>query len=176
MWMQGKHADDIIRIRVVPTTIRRSVIDGQQLNELHARSHSPVHKTLEVAKIAHAVGVLATQREHRNGHTSCPPRFFGQPQMTTIKHQHLSVRNLVCISIDRIDGHKAVFALFPSYQFVGLTIHHHIFIFYRHEPTLGIDRQHPLAITRILHRQIATGVPRPDSGVRTTDSHQLSWH
>ena len=96
VWMQGKHADDIVGIGVVPTTIRRGIVDRQYLDELHTCSYGPIYHAAQIAKIAHAIRVFTTQRKDRNGHTGSTPRLFSQTQMTTIEYQHLAVGNLVC--------------------------------------------------------------------------------
>ena len=94
--------------------------------------------------------------------------------MSAKEHQHLTVGNLTRIPINVIDRHETVVALLPGHQFMGMAIYHHIFIFYRQQPPLGIDAQHPFAIARILHRQITAGVPRANGRMGTTDSHDLS--
>ena len=60
VWVQGKARCDVIGIGVVPAAVGGGVVDGQQLDHLHARSHSPVHHVAQVAEVAHAPGVLAT--------------------------------------------------------------------------------------------------------------------
>ncbi len=188
MRMQGKHADDVVRIGVVPAAVSSRIVDGQQLDDLHARGNSPVDEATQVAEIAHAVGMLAAQRKHGNGHTGSPPRLFGQPQVTAVEHQHLAIGNLVageCLltvgyrlltDSQRPVAHRdgAVVAFLPGHEFMGLTVYHHIFIFYRQQPPLRIDAQHPFAVAGILHRQVTAGVPRADGRMRTADGYLLT--
>ena len=86
--------------------------------------------------------------------------------MTAMQHQHLSVLDL--------GSYHAVVALLPLQQLVALLVDDHIFIFYRQQPSLGIDREHPLVPAGILHLQIAAGTPRADGRMTATDRHHLS--
>ena len=95
--------------------------------------------------------------------------------MTAMKHQHLTIRDFIHIPISKVYRYKAIIPLLPSHQLMGLGIHYYIFIFYRQQPSLSIDRQHPFAIAGILHRQITTGAPRTNSRMRATHSGKLSW-
>ena len=42
--MQGESGNDVIGIGVAPRTGSGGIIDGQQLDDLHPRSHSPINK------------------------------------------------------------------------------------------------------------------------------------
>ena len=110
--------------------------------------------------------MLRAQREDGNHHTGGPPGLLAQPQMTTVQHQHLTVLDL--------GVNSAVVALLPLQQLVALLVHDYIFIFYRQQPSLGVDREHPLVPAGILHLQIAAGAPRADGRMTAADSHHLS--
>ena len=142
------------------------VVDRQRLYELHASSHGPVHQSLQVAEVAHAKAVLATQREYGNHHAGSPPQLLAQAQVAAVQHQHLSVNDF--------EGDGTVVAFLPRQQLVRLGVHHHIFIFYRLLPAQGVHREHPLALTGIVHLQVAAGAPRADGGMASTYRHHLS--
>ena len=164
--MKRKSTDNIIRTRIHPLVADGRIVDGQHLNELHTRSHSPIHQAAQVAKVAHTIGMPAAQREHGNHHTSGAPRLFAQAQLVAVEHQHLSVFHFV--------AHTAVVAFLPLQQRVALFVDHHILIFNRHQPSQRIDGQHPFVLTHILHELIARSTPRAQRRMGTTDSHSLS--
>ena len=177
--MQGKRADDVIGIRVMPAPVSRGVVDGQQLDDLHASHDGPVDKAAQVAKVTHTKAMFRTQRKHRNSDTCRPPRLLSQSQMTAMQHQHLTVRQLpanvpvdvpvnipvpVNVPVDvpvnvPVDVNLPIIAFFPGFEFMSSGIYHHIFIFYRKFPTKGIHRKHPFALACIVHQQITTGTP-----------------
>ena len=80
MRMEGKGRDDVIRIRVAPGVAGRRIIDGQQLNGLHACSYCPVDHSAKITEIAHTIRMLASKRENRHHDSSCSPHLFLQSQ------------------------------------------------------------------------------------------------
>ena len=146
--------------------VRRGIVDRQQLDNLHARCHRPVHKASEVAKVAHTIAVFTTQGEDGHTDTSQSPRGFTEAQGFTIEHQHLTISQFI--------GNNAVVTLFPRHECMRRSVHHHIFIFDGHQPAQGIDRQHPLAIAHIVHQLVARRVPRTNGRMTATDGHSLS--
>ena len=86
--------------------------------------------------------------------------------MATMQHQHLTVLD--------VSGDGTIVALLPLQQLMALLVDDHIFIFYRQQPALGIDREHPLVTTGIVHLQIAAGAPRTDGRMAATDCHHLA--
>ena len=147
--------------------VRRGVVDGQQLDDFHTRCHCPVYKALEVAKVAHTIAVLTAQGKDRHTDTCQSPRGFAEAQGFAIEHQHLSVSEFL--------GDNTVITLFPRHERMCCSVHHHIFIFYRHQPPQGIDRQHPLAIAHIVHQLVARRVPRANGRMTATDGNSLTF-
>ena len=164
--MQGVDTHDVIRIGVVPLVVGGGVVDRQRLNHLHATSHRPIDQPAQVAKVAHTVAVLTAQREHGDGDARHTPRLFAEPEGRSILHHHLSVGHIAV--------HHAVVAFLPGHDAVGLTVHHHIFIFHRHQPSQGIHRQHPFVLSGILQRQVVGGIPGAYRRMAATDGHLLA--
>ena len=98
MGMQGKVAHQVVGTRVRPLVAQRSIVDWQQLDDFHARSHRPVDETAQVAEVAHAIAMLATQRKNGNADTSQSPRLLTETQRVAIEHQHFAV---VHFDVDR---------------------------------------------------------------------------
>ena len=135
----------------MPAAVGRRVVDRQQLDDLHARSHSPVYHAAQVAEVAHAPGVLAAKGKDGNDHAGGPPRFLPKSQQSAVTDAHLTVGQLVV--------QHTVVAILPHQQLVSLVVDHHIFIFQRQPYGIQIDGEQPVALADILHTQIAHGAP-----------------
>ena len=166
MRMEGKATRDIVRTRVGPLVAIGGVVDGQHLDDLHARRHGPVDQAAQVAKVTHSIAVLRTQREHRHGDPRQPPRLLAKAQLAAVEHQHLTVGKLIT--------QHPVIAFLPLQQGMGRGVDHHIFILDGHQPAHGVDREHPLVLSDILHQLVAAGVPRADGRMTATDCHGLT--
>ena len=68
--MQGIDADAVVGIRVLPCAGDGGIIDGEHLQHALPSHGHPIHKLLQIAKIAHSKTALRAQREHGN-HRSC---------------------------------------------------------------------------------------------------------
>ena len=167
MRMQGEARRDVIGIGVVPASVGRGVVDGQQLDNLHTRRHRPVDHPSQVAEVAHAVGMLAAEREHGDDHTSGPPRLLLQVQQVAIEHAHLAVGNLF--------REQTVVALLPCYEFMRLLVYHNILILYGQADSIHIDRQEPVLLSDILHRQITDGTPAAHHRMAAQDGQRLAF-
>ena len=161
VWMQGKSTHDVVGERVVPVSVGSGIVYGQQLYHPHTSLYSPVNESLQVAEVAHSITVFRAQREYRHSHSGSTPSLFGQSQMSSVEHYHLSVGQLsVPVNVKVIVFvYTPVVAFLPLYQFVALVVHHHIFIFYRQKPAKRIHREEPFVTPCILHQLIAAGAP-----------------
>ena len=142
------------------------VVDRQQLDDLHARHHSPVNEALEVAEVAHAIAMVATQREDGDDDAGSAPDSLAQPQVLAVADKHLSVGHLGI--------NDAVIALFPGYQVMRFLVDHHIFILQRQEHGVHVDGEHPVGLSQVLHTQIARLAPTAQRGMAADKSQHLS--
>ena len=68
----------------------------------------------------------------------------------------------------------SVIPKFPSLQFLGLCINHHIFIFYRRIDSLHIDRDFPVLAMIVLHLQEVGRIPFAQRRMISQQSHSLT--
>ena len=68
----------------------RSVVNGQQLDDLHTRGYSPIDKPAQVTEVADTIALLRTQRKDGDTDSCRTLLFFTYPQSVTIKYQHLA--------------------------------------------------------------------------------------
>ena len=71
--MQSKCRISVVRIGIGPRAGHRSVVDGQELKEILAGEHEPVHHFLQVIEIAYAKIIFRANREYGNRHTGSAP-------------------------------------------------------------------------------------------------------
>ena len=68
----------------------------------------------------------------------------------------------------------SVIPKFPSLQFLGLCINHHIFIFYRLIDSLHIDRDFPVLAMIVLHLQEMSRIPFAQRRMISQQSYSLT--
>ena len=57
--MESAGADNVVGVGIVPVAVGRGVVDGQQLNDFHARRRGPVHQASQITEIADAIRLFA---------------------------------------------------------------------------------------------------------------------
>ena len=103
-------------------------------------------------------------------------------EVTAMKHINIllidaefTLRNALSASLFITRNTKgSVISEFPSLQFLGLCINHHIFIFYRRIDGLHIDRDFPVLVMIVLHLQEVGRIPFAQRRMISQQSHSLT--
>ena len=138
MGMKCKGRNDVIGIRVAPRVGHCRIIDGQDLDDLHARGHGPVDQTAQVAEVAHPVRVLTAEREDGYHHSGSTPHPLLYTKSTTMNNKDRTIRNHRLVWRQQALS-SAIVALLPSHKRIRLIINDDIFIFNGHKHGIHID-------------------------------------
>ena len=168
--MQGKHRNAIVGVRVVPRPRACGIVDGQQLNSLHAHIGPPAYHGVKVAKVANAHAALAAQREHRNDTPRSPP--LGQAYARPFVLTHNRGIGAAWGGVD-----DAVAALLPLCVCRVFSVHQYIFILQALFKILTRQRQCPLVGVSALHDACLLWLPFPHVGrvAHNGPLHAIGW-
>ena len=90
-----------------------------------------------------------------------------------IRPQVAAIQDELLAPLQPFDLRPSVLALLPLHDIVSLVAAHHILIFQRQSDGVGVDREHPVAVTDIMHGQRMLHVPCSQGAFTSEQSYML---
>ena len=168
LWVNGKHADTAVGIRVCPGVSDGRIVDRQQLKHLLSSLCHQVDHTLQVSKVAYTCTLLAAKREDRNqysGKLTVPALQERLAQLVRDYRTGLHLRYL----------NTAVVTCFPCFRTLLVVQCYKLKLQVVDSQSLGIDIHRPFVVRLFHHRHGTLYVPGSYKRIRTYQYQALTF-